>query len=112
MAQKTFTPYHGSPPRSNLLERGGVLARGTGFTLEILTPQRRVFHGKVISLVAPGVLGYLGILANHAPLVTTLTPGKVTCRGEEGAPTLLQSTAGGILEVCHNSVTLLAEEIG
>ena len=39
----------------------------TPFEMEILTPNRRVFKGPVTSLVAPGEIGYLGVLANHAP---------------------------------------------
>ncbi len=81
------------------------------FTLEILTPHRKVFTGSVSSLVAPGAFGYLGVLANHAPLVATLAPGKVTYRDPEGRATALQSSGTGLLEVHHNRVTLLADEI-
>ena len=81
------------------------------FTLEIRTPHRKVFAGSVGSLTAPGALGYLGVLANHAPLVTTLVPGKVTYRDPEGRTTTLPSTGTGLLEVYHNRVTLLADEM-
>ena len=81
------------------------------FTLEILTPERTVFAGSVISLVAPGAPGYLGVLANHAPLSTTLTPGKIICRETDGQPKIFQSTGAGFLEVYHNKVTLLADGI-
>ena len=78
------------------------------FSLEILTPARTVFTGEIASLVAPGALGYLGILANHAPLVTTLTPGKITYRDPTGRTAVLQSTGSGLLEVYKNRATLLA----
>ncbi len=81
------------------------------FDLEILTPTRTVFSGPVASLVAPGALGYLGVLANHAPLVTSLTPGRVVFRNLQGHATTLQSTGSGLLEVHHNRVILLADEI-
>ncbi len=81
------------------------------FTLEIRTPDRAVFKGSVASLVAPGALGYLGILANHASLVTTLTPGKIIFRDETGRPSTLQSRGEGFLEVHQNQVILLADEI-
>lgn len=81
------------------------------FTLKILTPRKRIFSGEVTSLVAPGELGYLGILSNHAPLVTTLAPGKVTFRDPSGATRALQSLGQGLLEVHHNAATLLADEI-
>jgi len=81
------------------------------FKLAILTPKKKVFSGEISSLVAPGELGYLGILANHAPLVTTLAPGKVTFRDPAGGTQVLQSTGEGLLEVHHNSVTLLLDEV-
>ena len=84
---------------------------GKLFSLEILTPRRKLFSGSVTSLVAPAALGYLGILANHAPLVVTLAPGKVIFRGERGAATTLRSSGSGLLEVHKNRVTLLAEAI-
>ena len=81
------------------------------FSLEILTPKRKVFSGQVASLVAPGELGYLGILSNHAPLVTTLVPGKVTFRDPAGGTQVLQSTGDGLLEVHHNQVLLLLDGV-
>ena len=81
------------------------------FKLEILTPRKRVFTGEVASLVAPGELGYLGVLANHAPLVTTLVPGKVTLRDAAGGTQVFQSSGEGLLEVYHNQVTLLLDAV-
>ncbi len=81
------------------------------FSLQILTPKRKVFSGEVSSLVAPGELGYLGILSNHAPLVTTLVPGKVTFRDPAGGTQTLQSTGEGLLEVQHNQALLLLDEV-
>ena len=84
---------------------------GPSFKLEILTPRKRIFSGEVSSLVAPGELGYLGVLANHAPLVTTLVPGKVTLRDATGGTQALQSNGDGLLEVHHNQVTLLLDDV-
>ena len=81
------------------------------FTLQILTPEKTVFTGEVTSLVAPAALGYLGVLANHAPMMTTLTPGKVIYRDSAGSPTTLRSTGSGFLDVFHNQVTVLADGI-
>ena len=41
------------------------------FQLEIITPEKVVFSEKVVIVTAPGKDGYLGILANHAPLLTS-----------------------------------------
>ena len=81
------------------------------FALEILTPERTVFTGEVTSLAAPAALGYLGVLAHHAPLMTTLTPGKITCREAAGQSRVFQSAGAGFLEVRRDRVTLLADRI-
>ena len=81
------------------------------FKLDILTPGKTLFSGEVTSLVVPGALGYLGVLANHAPMVTTLTPGKVTFRDSSGNPVTLLSKGSGFLEVYKNRATLLADDI-
>ena len=81
------------------------------FNLEILTPNKKVFSGSVTSLVAPGEIGYLGVLANHAPLVTTLVPGNITTRDPAGSPRTLRSTGTGFLEVYRNTATVLVEGV-
>ena len=81
------------------------------FRLDILTPKRKVFSGDVVSLVAPGELGYLGILTNHAPMVVTLGPGKVTFRDPSGVTQVMQSLGDGLLEVQKNQAVLLLDDI-
>ena len=81
------------------------------FQLEIFTPNKTVFTGVVTSLVAPGTLGYLGVLANHAPLVTTLGVGTVIYRDGEGNPTTLKSAAQGFLEVGENRAVVVLDSL-
>ena len=81
------------------------------FVLQILTPKKKIFSGEIVSLVAPGELGYIGILANHAPLVTTLVPGNVTWRDPAGSTQTLRSTGEGMLEVQHNEAKLLLDDV-
>ena len=81
------------------------------FSLQILTPKRKVFSGEVASLVAPGEMGYLGILSNHAPLVAALKPGKVTFRDPSGATRVMQSAGEGLLEVQKNQAVLLLDDV-
>jgi F-type H+-transporting ATPase subunit epsilon len=66
-----------------------------------------VFEGDVDIVIAPGVAGEMGILPNHAPLLSTLKYGilKVRQRGREEVFTI----AGGIIEVQPEIVTVLAE---
>ena len=78
------------------------------FKLEIVTPERNVLTLDVASVVAPGVEGYIGILADHAPLISELTLGKVTVKDESGSETLL-AISGGFMEVRGNVVRILAD---
>ncbi len=50
-------------------------------TVEFVTPEKRVFSGKAISLSARTLEGDLGILVDHAPLLGVLVDGKVSIEG-------------------------------
>ena len=78
------------------------------FLLAILTPERVVLEHRVVSVVAPGSQGYLGILASHAPLMTELVPGKLTLRDETGKEQIF-AVSGGFLEVSNDRATVLAD---
>jgi F-type H+-transporting ATPase subunit epsilon len=81
------------------------------FELEVLTPAKRVFKGQVTSLVVPAEMGYLGFLANHAPLVTTLVSGNLTYRDPAGSPVTLRVKGSGFLEVYKNTAVVLTREV-
>ena len=81
------------------------------FRLSITTPDKTVYDGNVQSLVAPAQLGYLGILADHAPLATPLTAGRITLRDASGKATLFNMSESGFLEVSNNKATLLLNSI-
>jgi len=78
------------------------------FKVEIVTPERVVLTQDAVSLVAPGVEGSLGILANHAPLMTELTIGEIWLRDADGEVTRL-ATSGGFMEVRENTARILAD---
>ena len=80
---------------------------GKAFHLNILTSEKNIYAGSATSLTAPGEAGYLGVLADHAPLVTTLMPGKISFKDEAGKQTVLESQGKGFLEVFKNEVTVL-----
>ena len=75
--------------------------------LQIITAEREVFSGEVDTLVAPGVAGQLGILPNHAPLMTVLQPGELLVR--TGGDESYLALSGGYLEVLGNQVIVLAD---
>lgn len=77
------------------------------FTLTIVTAESQVFSEEVDVLVAPGIDGQLGILPNHAPLMTQLQPGEMTVRS--GGDENVLAVTGGFLEVLNNRVTILAD---
>ncbi len=80
------------------------------FRLDIVTPTGSVFSGDVVSLMAPGSEGYLGVLAHHAAIVTPLTAGVLTVRDTSGAQSEHRIT-GGFLEVSNNRATVLADGV-
>jgi F-type H+-transporting ATPase subunit epsilon len=78
------------------------------FTFRLVTPQRVVFEGPVVSIQAPGSEGYLGVLAHHAPLITMLKEGKLEMRDPSGR-TAAWHVTGGFLEVSNNRASALAD---
>ncbi len=77
------------------------------FQLEILTPEKRAFLGQVSYIKAPGVEGYIGILANHAALLSALQIGELEIITENKRQ--YYAISGGFLEVLSNQVSVLAE---
>ena len=77
------------------------------FSLSIITPDATLYEGKISSLVAPSTLGYLGVLADHAPLIATLAAGRITLRDDSDKRKVFDSKGGGFLEVMNNRVTIL-----
>ena len=75
-------------------------------SLRVVTPVRLVLEEQVDELTAPGPLGQLGILPDHAALMTTLDIGQLNYR-QSGANTVITLT-GGYAEVLDNVVTVLA----
>jgi F-type H+-transporting ATPase subunit epsilon len=78
--------------------------------LRVLTRAGVALEDKAISVIAPGAVGYVGFLRNHAPLVTTLRPGKLTWTQPGGAKRSAR-VGEGLLEIAHNRLTLLVSEI-
>lgn len=63
---------------------------------------------QVVSLVAPGAEGYLGVLANHSALMTALAVGELDIRRADGTTEAI-AVSGGFMEVFENRVTVLAD---
>jgi F-type H+-transporting ATPase subunit epsilon len=80
------------------------------FLLSIVTPEKICFEADIKSLVAPGSDGYLGVLSQHAPLITTLKPGKIEFRDSHDVVHIMAVT-NGFLEVSTNRATILADAV-
>ncbi len=78
-------------------------------TLEILTPERKLYSGKVYGVLMPGISGMFEVLDKHAPLISALRAGKVKVLKDKSNSTLSFDITGGFVEVLNNKVTLLAE---
>ena len=75
--------------------------------LSIVTPEKQLVSEEVDQVNAPGSEGDLGILYDHAPLLTNLRSGQLSY--EKDGETVALVVSGGYLEVTDNRVTVLAE---
>ena len=80
------------------------------FHLTVITPERVSFDAEVRSIVAPGGAGRLGVLVDHAPLITTLSPGRLDLTLPDGEAKSFDIGAG-FLDILKNRATLLTESV-
>lgn len=78
--------------------------------LEIITPSKIAFTGKVKSVSVPGTLGSFQVLFNHAPLLSTFEIGRIKIKDTNDVVTEF-TTGGGSIEVLKNKVLILADSI-
>ncbi len=78
-------------------------------TLEILTPDRKVFEGEVTAVTVPGTMGSFQILHDHAPIISTLEDGPVIVKSK--ADEQIFVIKGGVVEVLKNKIIVLAEGV-
>lgn len=97
--------------------------------ISVLTPDKEVFYGSIVSVKVPGSAGQFQVLNNHAPIVSSLEQGTVeivTANGEhryfdaesgameigsESGKKLTYKVSGGFIEVLKNEVSLLVTGI-
>ncbi|MDO5295906.1 MAG: ATP synthase F1 subunit epsilon [bacterium] len=77
------------------------------FEVEIITPLGIFFSGSVSRLRLPGVMGQLGILANHAPLLAMLEPGITSYVQGDKITQIVTGT--GFAQINNNHATVLVE---
>lgn len=76
---------------------------------DLVTPEKLVVSEDVYMVVVPGTEGEAGILAGHAPYMTTLRDGEIAIYRSSGAQPERISVSGGFAEVSDRGLTVLAE---
>jgi F-type H+-transporting ATPase subunit epsilon len=74
---------------------------------DIVTVERQVYSDEVDMVVAPGIMGTLGILPKHAPLITALEEGEVRLKKGDEEETF--AVGGGYMEVRPDWVIIMAD---
>lgn len=78
------------------------------FNFELVSPERLLMSEQVEQVDVPGSEGEFGVLAHHAPFISTLRPGLMRIRVEGRISQIF--VRGGLAEVRANSLTVLAEQ--
>lgn len=77
-------------------------------TLEILTPEKKIFSGEVYGVQLPGIFGLFEVLDKHAPLVSALKSGKMKILKDKTSTSSFKIESG-FVEVMNNKATVLVE---
>jgi F-type H+-transporting ATPase subunit epsilon len=78
------------------------------FHFDLVSPEKLLFSGDVDQVDVPGTEGDFGVLAGHAPFVTTVRPGILVVHGERGEMRVVVD--GGFAEVGPAGLTVLADK--
>lgn len=76
--------------------------------LELVTPERRILSESADEVIVPGFNGLFGVRPGHAPLLSVMQPGILTCR--LGATSQSYFVSGGFARVAENKVLVLADQ--
>ena len=75
--------------------------------LEVVTPQKMVVSDEVDLCTVPGTEGVFGVMANHVPILSTLSIGQMHYFKDGNQVKL--AISGGFCEVSNNKMTILVE---
>ena len=78
--------------------------------LEIISPEKKVYTGKVKSVTVPGSKGNFQVLFNHAPLISTIEIGIIRV-DKEDETSQFYTTSGGSIEVLENHILILSDTV-
>jgi len=77
--------------------------------VDVVSAEELIFSGLAEIVVVPGIMGELGILPRHTPLLTRIKPGSVRIKRPDQAEAELIYVSGGMLEVQPGVVTILSD---
>ena len=77
-------------------------------TLEILSPEKKIFSGEVYGVQLPGISGSFEVLDKHAPMVSALRAGRLKVLTDKTA-TVSYMIESGFVEVLNNKTIVLIE---
>jgi len=77
--------------------------------LEIISPEKLLFTGDILIVKLPGTLGSFEIMENHAPIISTLTKGKIKVKETNNTITYFE-ISGGLIEASDNEIKVLVEK--
>ena len=77
--------------------------------LTIITPESTFYDGEMDSVVAPGSIGYFGVLARHAPMIAAVGLGVLKL--STGTETSWYAVGDGVAEMHDNHLTILVDQI-
>ncbi len=87
------------------------MAEEKTFKLELIAPNEVVFSKDVVSITAPGSEGSFGILADHAPFMTSLDKGELKIKEPGQKDPQIIDINKGFLEVLNNKVVVLVDKL-
>lgn len=79
---------------------------------ELVTPEKLIRADDVHMVVVPGSEGDFGVLAGHAPFMSTIRDGEIAIYKTQGAEPERIAIEGGFAEVSDQGLTVLAEKAG
>ena len=81
----------------------------TTIQIDVVSAEESIFSGEAEFVVAPAMMGEVGIYPRHTPMLTTIKPGALRIKLADNAEEQLIFVSGGVLEVQPGLVTVLAD---
>jgi F-type H+-transporting ATPase subunit epsilon len=78
--------------------------------LEIITPDKKLFEGKINLVQVPGSKGSFEVLQNHAPIISSLEKGTIRILSDRNIESTFEISSG-VIEVIQNKIVILADTV-